>query len=81
MVVAVRFFASLVDRTGCSEESIEIDCGTDITALWDLLIRKHPSLGELDYRPLVACDLVYSDWSASLDGVREVAFLPPVSGG
>jgi len=81
VVVAVRFFASLVDRTGCSEESIEVDSAADVEALWDLLILKHPSLGELDYRPLVACDLDYAEWGRSLDGVREVAFLPPVSGG
>jgi len=30
---------------------------------------------------LVACDVEYRDWSAKLDGVREVAFLPPISGG
>ena len=81
MVVGVRFFASLVDRTGCSEESIEVEAGTDVQTLWDLLTRRHPSLAELDYRPLVACDLVYAGWDRSVDGVSEVAFLPPVSGG
>ena len=40
-----------------------------------------PALRNLDYRPLVACDLSYADWDAALDGVAEVAFLPPVSGG
>ena len=45
------------------------------------LVERHPRLAELSYRPLVACDLDYSDWDRPLQGVREVAFLPPVSGG
>jgi molybdopterin synthase sulfur carrier subunit len=77
----VRFFASLAERTGCSRETIDLAGVGDVAALWDELARRHPGLGELSYRPMVACDLRYADWSSSLEGVREVAFLPPVSGG
>jgi molybdopterin converting factor small subunit len=45
------------------------------------LVARHPALDAIGYRPLVACDLEYSSWDRALDGVREVAFLPPVSGG
>jgi molybdopterin synthase sulfur carrier subunit len=81
MIVEVRFFASLVDRVGCATESMEVAPGTDVAALWDRLRERHPGLDGIGFRPLVACDLRYSDWDARLDGVREVAFLPPVSGG
>lgn len=81
MRVRVRYFASLVDRTGCPTEEVEIRPGHDVTALWDALVRRHPALGELADRPMVACDMEYADWDRSLDGVEEVAFLPPVSGG
>ena len=53
----------------------------DVEGLWALLLERHPALGELGFKPLVACDLDYADWDRKLDGVREVAFLPPVSGG
>jgi molybdopterin converting factor subunit 1 len=79
--VNVRFFASLVQRVGCAAETVEIEPSTDVRGLWNLLVRRHPALAELAYEPLVACDLEYADWTRSLQGVREVAFLPPVSGG
>jgi molybdopterin converting factor subunit 1 len=79
--VNVRFFASLVQHAGCAAETVEIEPSMDVEALWDLLVQRHPALASLAYEPLVACDLEYADWSRSLQGVREVAFLPPVSGG
>ena len=81
MVVEVRFFASLAELTGCRAESVELDPSADVSVLWRLLIERHPGLGEVGFRPMVACDMVYADWDRGLAGVREVAFLPPVSGG
>ncbi len=81
MQVEVRYFASLKDRTGCTSESVVVDKASDVEGLWGLLVERHPGLGQLGFRPMVACDLVYADWSRNLEGVREVAFLPPVSGG
>lgn len=80
MTIEVRFFASLADRAGGPVESVEIDESSDVRALWDLLVERHPDLGAVA-RPMVACDAAYADWDAPLRGVREVAFLPPVSGG
>ena len=81
MLVEVRFFASLVDRTGRPRERLEVDPDADLSDLWRLLVKRHPRLGEVEPPPLVACDMVYADWEHKLEGVREVAFLPPVSGG
>ena len=81
MKIRVRFFASLVDRTGCTEETVELPPPADVARLWEALIERHPELGRLAYRPAVACDLEYADWGRELGEVREVAFLPPVSGG
>ncbi len=55
--------------------------GADVSALWSALVERHPALESTGFRPLVACDMEYAGWDASLEGVREVAFLPPVSGG
>ena len=81
MRIEVRFFASLADRAGGSSEAVEVDSSSDVEALWSLLLVRHPALREVTVRPMVACDMVYSDWARKLEGVREVAFLPPVSGG
>ena len=81
MTVGVRLFASLADRAGVKETTVEIDPGSDVEALWEALCRLHPALGGLGYRPMVACDQAYAAWTDPIDGVSEVAFLPPVSGG
>jgi molybdopterin converting factor small subunit len=79
--IAVRYFASLVDRTGVATETVEIDPAADVARLWDRVREIHPRLADVTIRPLAACDLEYASWDRKLDGVAEVAFLPPVSGG
>ena len=81
MKVEVRFFASLADRAGTSSEAVDLAPGTDVLGLWRQLVERHPAFSDLSYRPRAACDLELVDWEHELDGVREVAFLPPVSGG
>ncbi|HEX6853421.1 MAG TPA: MoaD/ThiS family protein [Candidatus Polarisedimenticolaceae bacterium] len=81
MNVRVLYFASLADRAGLRSETIELATPTDIAGLWALVGERHPGLAELPVRPMAACDRVYASWDRSLEGVEEVAFLPPVSGG
>ena len=81
MKVEVLYFASLADRAGLRSETIELEGATDVAGLWAIVGHRHPALAELPMKPAAACDRVYSSWNRSLDGVREVAFLPPVSGG
>jgi len=81
MKVEVRYFASLVELTGRTSETVEVEDGADVRTVWTTLVGRHPGLSELAYRPLVACDMSYADWDTPLGGVREIAFLPPVSGG
>ena len=81
MTIEVRLFASLADRAGVQVTSVEVEPGSDVQALWDMLCARHPPLDGLGYRPMVACDRSYAAWTDRLDGVSEIAFLPPVSGG
>jgi molybdopterin synthase sulfur carrier subunit len=81
VIVRVLYFASLKERAGGSAETIDVPAGCDVAALWSILQRTHPRLGEVTTRPLAACDMTLASWDRSLDGVSEVAFLPPVSGG
>ena len=81
MKIAVRYFASLVDRTGVATETVEIEPGTDVARLWERVRQLHPRLADVTTRPLAACDLEYASWDRLLEDVAEVAFLPPVSGG
>jgi len=81
MQIEVRFFASLVERTGQTVESVDVEPSATVQSLWQLLVERHPTLADLGCRPLVACGRRYAGWDDGLGGVREVAFLPPLSGG
>jgi len=81
VTVEVRFFASLAERAGATTLSLELEPGATPTTLWERLRELRPGLAAVSFRPLVACDLEYAEWDRDLAGVREVAFLPPVSGG
>jgi molybdopterin converting factor subunit 1 len=81
MIVRVLYFASLRERAGASDETVELPESSDVSSLWAALQLKHPGLRDVTVRPLAACDMAYAAWDRSLQGVSEVAFLPPVSGG
>lgn len=81
MEIRLRFFASLAERAGCRTECLKLREGSDVAALWQILEQRHPGLSNLGFRPLVACDQAYAGWDRILDDVKEVAFLPPLSGG
>ena len=81
MTLTVLYFASLRERTGTPRETVDVDPASDLGSLWERLVALHPALGEVVPRPMVACDRVYSTWDRCLEGVSEVALLPPVSGG
>jgi molybdopterin synthase sulfur carrier subunit len=81
MIVRILYFASLRDRTGTREDTLDVPPATDVASLWGRIQEIHPRLREVTVRPLVACDMAYAQWDRVLDGVGEVAFLPPVSGG
>jgi len=81
VTVFVLYFASLKDRTGLGRESVDLPEGATVAELWETLTHRHPGLAGFTARPLVACDKAYAAWDTRLDGVSEVAFLPPFSGG
>jgi molybdopterin converting factor subunit 1 len=81
LTLRVLYFASLRDRAGRREETVSLPPPADVAALWARLQEMHPRLKEVTVRPMVACDRAYAAWDRTLDGVEEVAFLPPVSGG
>lgn len=81
MRVEVLYFASLAERAGTKGETLEITPGADVAALWELVRARHPAIAPAGFRPMAACDMRYAPFTRPLDGVREVAFLPPVSGG
>ena len=79
----VLYFAWVRERIGLPKETLE----TAATTVMELVeeLRQREERYEVAFSDLsalrVALDQDLSDFNASLDGVREVAFFPPMTGG
>ena len=82
-MIEVLYFAWLRERIGERSEKIE----TTATTVSDLVVelRARSEAHELAFSDMksvrVALDQTLCKMDASLDGVREVAFFPPMTGG
>ena len=82
-MIDVMYFAWVRERIGESRERVETQA-TTVAGLVDELKAREPryALAFEDLSALrVALDQELSDFDSPLDGVREVAFFPPMTGG
>lgn len=83
MKISVRYFASVRETIGASEEAMETDSATLADLRDELIARGVPWSGALARGRAVrmALDQVMSAEAAALHPGCEVAFFPPVTGG
>jgi len=72
----VLAFATARERAGFSEIEIEVD---PVETPRGIMGRVAPGLGVESFR--AAVDFEYWDWDAAVGAAREMAIIPPVSGG
>ncbi|WP_054303941.1 MULTISPECIES: molybdopterin converting factor subunit 1 [Gemmobacter] len=79
----VLYFAWVRERIGLPRERVETDAATVAGLVAELAAREERyALAFADLTSLrVALDQELADFGASLEGVREVAFFPPMTGG
>jgi len=79
----VVYFAWVRERIGLPRETINTDAATVKELVAELCLREERYAAAFeDVSALrVALDQELSDFDASLEGVREVAFFPPMTGG
>ncbi|MHA3913249.1 molybdopterin converting factor subunit 1 [Halovulum sp. GXIMD14793] len=79
----ILYFAWLRERIGVPRETIETTAATVADLVEELRAREpRYDAAFADMRAVrVALDQELSQMDASLDGVREVAFFPPMTGG
>ena len=79
----ILYFAWLRERIGLPREQIETKAATVAELVDELRAREERyALAFSDISAVrVALDQELSEFDASLDGVREVAFFPPMTGG
>ncbi|SFR37383.1 molybdopterin converting factor subunit 1 [Litoreibacter janthinus] len=82
-MINVLYFAWVRERIGLPKEQVETTAATVMDLVEQLRTREERyALAFSDLSALrVALDQDLSDFDASLDGVREVAFFPPMTGG
>ena len=79
----VLYFAWVRERIGIPREQVETSAATVADLVAELRLRaERYELAFSDLNALrVAVDQKLTDFDAPLDGVREVAFFPPMTGG
>lgn len=81
MHITVRYFAGHRDITGTTSETIAVDTGTSMAALWTQLEHRYPALVPFRGRVLFARNQIFVAGDTLLADGDTVAFIPPVSGG
>lgn len=79
MSVKILYFASLADRAGCSEESVDTQSTTANSIYEDACLRHGFTFG-ID-RLRVAVNGAFVGWGSMVSDGDEIVFIPPVSGG
>ncbi|MGH8564826.1 MAG: MoaD/ThiS family protein [Gammaproteobacteria bacterium] len=77
MSVEVRYLASLRERFGRGEESVEVAPGATVASLWSRVSGGAP----LPPQVLLAVNHEYASPDTPVRDGDEVAFLPPITGG
>jgi sulfur-carrier protein len=77
MSVEVRYLASLRERFGRGEESVEVAPGATVASLWSQVSGGAP----LPPQVLLAVNHEYASPDTPVRDGDEVAFLPPITGG
>lgn len=83
MQIEVLYFAWVRERTGIPRETVETNATNVHELVAELSAREERyALAFSDISALrVALDQDLTDFDAALNGVREVAFFPPMTGG
>lgn len=77
MPIQVRYFASMRERMGRSEEDLSADGVRTVADVWIRVARGQP----LPSNTLIAVNMEYSYLNGAVGDGDEVAFFPPVTGG
>jgi molybdopterin synthase sulfur carrier subunit len=81
MIVTVKMFAAARELVGAPEITLEVHDDAAIGELRVLLAEKFPAAASLMARSMLALDARYANDDDKLTGVKEIACIPPVSGG
>ena len=77
MAIQIKYFASLRDRLGRSEDQLDAGAATTVAEVWQQCWPNTPMPKQI----LMAVNQAYADPEQAVKDGDEVAFFPPVTGG
>ena len=77
----VLFFATLRDKTGTREITIEFPTGSTISEIKKMVLEKYPSISQIMDTMIVALNHEFAFDEDVVPNEAEIAMFPPVSGG
>jgi len=81
MKIRIRYFASLREIVGQSEETLNVPEGASVATVRAELLARHPDLQPIMQRCLSAVNRRYVDVETELHEDDEIVFIPPMGGG
>lgn len=81
MEIHVKYFAVVRERTGISQEILELPDGADINAAFDAVCARHPEVAPIKQWLRCAVNRSFCTFDMALTHRDELVFIPPVSGG
>jgi molybdopterin synthase catalytic subunit len=81
MQVRIRYFASLREAVGASEEALDLPDGATVAQARTLLAAQRPALARLLPTCAAAVNRSYAQAETPLSEGAELAFIPPLGGG
>ncbi len=81
MNIRIRYFASIREIIGQSEETLTVPPETSITGVRDLLLVRNPQLQPILARSVCAVNRRYVAVDTVLNEGDELVFIPPTGGG
>ena len=79
MSVKILYFASLADRAGCNEETVDANSST-AKSIYAQARQRHGFAFDVDALR-VAVNGAFVSWDSAVHDADEIVFIPPVSGG
>lgn len=81
MKIHIRYFASIREVVGQSEETLDVPEGGSVAAVRAELLARYPGLQAIMTRCISAVNRKYVDAETMLHDGDELVFIPPMAGG